>query len=107
MNAGKDVENRSWSSAFRGEILIHAGKKFDHSGFGWLNQNQQFLNCALPANEKKFITGGIIGKVEVIDCVNDYISRWWAGPFGFILRNPQILEFKPMPGKLGFFETEY
>ena len=25
----KDIENRSWSTGFRGPVLIHAGKKFD------------------------------------------------------------------------------
>lgn len=30
---GKPVENRKWSTAYRGPLLIHAGKKFD--GPGW------------------------------------------------------------------------
>ena len=25
LHAGKDIENRSWRTAFRGEVLIHAG----------------------------------------------------------------------------------
>ncbi len=34
-NGYKDIENRSWRTNFRGEFLIHAGKKFDSAGWRW------------------------------------------------------------------------
>jgi hypothetical protein len=48
--------------------------------------------------------GGIIGSVEIVDCVTDYPSRWFSGPFGFVLRDPRPLPFRSLKGRLGFFE---
>lgn len=32
---GKDVENRHWSTGYRGPLLIHAGKAVDEAGLGF------------------------------------------------------------------------
>src|SRR3972149_11819690 len=34
----KPVENRRWPTSFRGQFLIHAGKKFDHEAIFWLRE---------------------------------------------------------------------
>lgn len=47
--------------------------------------------------------GGIIGSVEIVDCVTQSESLWFVGPFGFVLRNPEPCTFRPMNGRLGFF----
>jgi hypothetical protein len=33
INGWKPVENRTWATKFRGPILIHAGQKFDPTGY--------------------------------------------------------------------------
>lgn len=48
--------------------------------------------------------GGIIGSVDVVDCVATSESRWFGGLFGFVLRDPQPLPFQPCKGRLGFFD---
>jgi hypothetical protein len=53
--------------------------------------------------------GGIIGSVELTDCVGGTIfnaSPWFFGPYGFVLANPEPLPFQPLKGKLGFFDVE-
>jgi hypothetical protein len=47
--------------------------------------------------------GGVIGVVDLIDCVEAHPSPWFEGPFGLVLRNARSLPFVPMPGKLGLF----
>ena len=57
-----------------------------------------------PARED-FQTGGIVGSVEIVDCVTACQSYWFSGDYGFVLRNARRTRFRPMKGKLGFFEA--
>ena len=38
VNGFKDVENRSWATAYRGPLLLHAGQQFDSAGFDLLTR---------------------------------------------------------------------
>jgi hypothetical protein len=49
--------------------------------------------------------GGIIGSVEIVDCVTESRSNWFYGRYGFVLRNPVALPFTPWRGQLGFFDV--
>ncbi len=98
----KDVENRTWRTSFRGPFLIHAGSAFDAEGYAWVVST---TGLVLPRGEQ-FDRGGIVGKAEIIDCVTESNSRWYFGPYGFIIRNARVLPFLPMKGKLGFFDVE-
>ena len=55
---------------------------------------------------KDYKRGGIVGSAEIIDCVTRSASRWFFGPFGFVICNPKPLTFQPYRGCLGFFEIE-
>lgn len=58
----------------------------------------------LPAFED-LPRGGIVGTVEIVDCVEQSDSPWFFGRYGFVLRNPQVLpEIIPVKGALGFFD---
>lgn len=102
--AGKDVENRSWYTKIRGQFLIHAGKKYDHDGEIYLRQMGYFV----PQSDILISSmGGIVGTAKIIDCVTSSDSKWFFGPYGFILRDQQPLIFMPLKGQLGFFEVKY
>lgn len=98
----KDIENRTWPTSFRGEFLIHAGKAFDHAGYQWVMSE---MGVALP-EPARFERGGIVGSAEITDCVTQHDSRWFSGPFGFVIINGRARRFRPLSGKLGFFEVE-
>lgn len=98
LKLGKDIENRTWPTKVRGRVLIHAGKKRDTGGEYWLNQQGIYI----PFGEASY-TGGIVGSVEIVDCVQKSDSKWFFGQYGFVLRNPQLLPFQPCRGQLGFF----
>ncbi len=100
---GKPVENRSWSTRHRGRLFIHASKSFDHSGYRWLQDNAHLLNTELPDKET-FKRGGIIGYVDLVDCVKDHKSPWFFGRYGFVFENPQKMNFAPARGELGIFK---
>lgn len=80
---GKDIENRSWKTPYRGPILIHASKTPDKN-FGW--------------NPGLMPTSCIIGIIDLVDCVEYSKSRWFQGPYGFVLANPRPFS-KPIPAK--------
>jgi hypothetical protein len=100
LHAGKDIENRTWYTNFRGVILIHAGKKVDKEGIEFIEYQTGIL-----LSKEMLITGGIIGSVEIVDCVTSSKSKWFLGKHGFALRNPISLPFIQYKGQLGFFET--
>lgn len=104
IHAGKNIENRSWPTKLRGTIAIHASKGFSR----W--EYEEGVDY-LPARYRKIVPayqdvprGAIIGLVDLVDCVEDSNSRWFNGPYGFVLRNPRPI-IKPIPctGQLGFW----
>lgn len=102
VNGHKDVENRSWFTKYRGEFLIHAGKKLDLDGYQWVLSE---MGITLP-QLKDFKCGGIVGKATIIDCVTEHKSKWFSGLYGFVLKGAEPLSFVPMKGRLGFFEVD-
>ncbi len=110
IHCGKDIENRTWATKLRGRVLVHAAKGltrdeyYDAVDF-MVDRGVSRLPYDLPFI-KQFERGGIIGSVEIIDCVTQSDSPWFTGPNGFVLRDPQPLPFVPTKGRLGFFEFE-
>lgn len=98
----KDIENRSWPTSFRGPVLIHAGKRMDPD----FDDAQDWL-CPDIERPCDFDTGGIVGEAEIVGCVTDSASRWFYGPYGFIIRNARPLPFRPCRGMLGFFVPDF
>lgn len=120
LHGGKDVENRNWSTEYRGPLAIHAAKSFDINqtdwnyawgegifGEPWTSMNHAFGSIKGPND----IRGCIIGTVEVYDCIPDSKcdSPWKADGEGFfcwMLRNPVPLEVPiPAKGQLGFWNA--
>lgn len=91
---GKNIENRTWRTKFRGTVAIHAGMKL-----------AEYVELS-DKEKKTLIRGAIIGVVDIVDCVGTHRSKWFNGPVGFVLKNPRPLK-KPIPckGKLGFWKV--
>ncbi len=103
---GKDIENRKWSTKFRGRVLIHASKTFNHAHYRWLVDNDNRLVTGGVPEEWNFVFGAILGEVDIIDCVTHHGSKWFFGPYGFVLANPvPFAEPVPYKGQLGFFDV--
>ena len=101
LKLGKDIENRTWPTKVRGRVLIHAGKRYDTGADLWFRQQGIYI----PLGESSY-TGGIIGSVEIIDCVQESDSEWFFGPYGFVLRDPMPLPFQQVTGQLKFFKVD-
>lgn len=99
VHGGKNIENRTWATKYRGPVLIHAGKKIDTAAYNRLADE----GIGLPPIDE-LETGGIVGKCEIVDCVNHSTSPWFSGPWGFELRSQRPVKFWPCCGRLYFFE---
>lgn len=96
----KDVENRRWSTTFRGAVLIHAARRIEQDDVGRVRRD---LGLA-PEQEYRPVTGAILGMTRIVDCVSRHPSRFFSGPYGFVLEDSVRFE-RPIPyrGRLGFF----
>ncbi len=108
-NCGKDIENRGWSTNVRGRVLIHASASMTRTEY---DDARLFTEQVVVWDERypfpkpdELEYGGIIGSVEIVDCVRESSSFWFNGPFGFVLRAPRPLPFIPFRGQLGFFHV--
>ena len=105
----KTIELRKWNTNYRGELLIHAPLKIR-------KEDAKRLKF-----EKKFVTGAIVGKVEIYD-VKKYDSQKQVKSdqkfhfasknshdraYGFLLKNAKAFRVPiPYKGQLGLFEVE-
>lgn len=111
VHAGKDIENRSWATKYRGPLLVHASMGATKSQYwdamAFIYDREKPLlphDFKVPALEE-LQRGGIIGRVDVVDCVAASDSGWFMGEFGLVLRNPEPLPFRLFKGSLGLFKV--
>jgi len=82
---GKNIENRTWATKYRGELLIHASAKSagvvselltdeQWDCLGLEDSSWNLWQCDLMAG--KYITSAIIGKLDIVDCVINHRSVW-------------------------------
>jgi hypothetical protein len=105
VNGFKDVENRPRRTHYRGPLLIHAGLNLAGytENIEWVQRKD---GISVPP-ELELDTGGIVGVVDLIDCVESHKSKWFNGPFGWVLANPRRLKFRLCKGALGLFRPKY
>jgi hypothetical protein len=110
----KTIEVRRWPTARLGRIWIHAARISDPRQEAWKHVPNKLTETAT-------LTGGIIGSVELIDCIAyrdlDTFLRdqpkhlneaaWFEPPelFGFVFSEPRVTPFRMYPGWFRFFEV--
>lgn len=105
-HAGKTVENRSWNTAYRGPILIHAARRYDSIG---AEAAARRVGHPLPAGHGPWaLRGVVIGRAELVDVhVCDGSCSPWAVPglHHFTLAHIQPMELIPARGALGLWRV--
>jgi hypothetical protein len=112
----KSVEVRTWPTAKRGRVFIHAAKSADPRPEGWS------LVTTPELKQLASLRGGIIGAAELTACVcyrsaeafaeaaeehrND--PDWFraGGLYGFVFQKPRPVEYHACPGRTLFFTVE-
>lgn len=85
----KDIENRSWSTNFRGKLYIHASRSR-----AMFRDNLEYVEdvSGVALDEDALVYGAIIGSVHLVDCVTEHRSPWFVGDFGFVLQRPSRIK---------------
>ncbi|MCT7962339.1 ASCH domain-containing protein [Laspinema sp. D1] len=103
---GKNIENRSWPTKYRGELYIHAGVGWDSEGAKWIAQK---FGIEVPSHSE-LPSGVLVAKCNLSDC-----RHWtettgeelpWSNESGFQWFLEAIEAIKPhlpLQGKLGIF----
>lgn len=103
----KDIENRSWWTAFRGTFLVHAGKGMTIREYEEARVVAAGINPSIDVPDPKDLPrGGIVGEAESVNCVTVSDSPWFFGPHGIVIFNARPLPFFPCRGALGFFNLK-
>lgn len=105
----KTVENRTWYTPYRGELLIHAGKSK-----AWMRAVRESGYLRLPemdeVREKGLAFGAVVAICELVECVpvaQVPRTRFSEGPWCWKLRNVRPLVHRPvLKGSLGVFNVE-
>ena len=100
----KDIENRTWSTEFRGRVYVHAGQRMAPDDYPELREYISRAGIVVPA---RLARGAIVGEVTIKGCLSVSDSPWFCGPYGFLLEDPVAYE-QPAPyrGQLGFFAVD-
>ncbi len=106
----KSIENRTWSTKYRGQLLIHASKEIDLEAIAALRER----GVHLP---RDYVTGAIVGRARLVDVVTDHSSEWFVGPYGFVLDERAGLPafhcrgalslWRPTPAILDFYKGRF
>jgi hypothetical protein len=104
---GKNVENRNWTTRYRGTIAIHASLSRSKDRFYWCEKD---YGIKLDPDELSY--GAIVGFAEIVDVITKKdlttkTKKWFGGKYGFVLKNIVTLK-KPIPikGALGFWKLK-
>ena len=113
LQGGKHLENRGWTSSYRGPVLIHSSKGWDEE------EMQDDLEMAtriarslggLPASGAptletlKSERGCIVGVVTIVGCLVESDNPWFFGPKAFVLEDAlPFVDKVPCRGDRGLF----
>lgn len=108
-SGAKDIENRTWSTNYRGLIVIHASASLNRSD---VIDACDHMGCFIPkfsrrifAEEAKtYPLGAALAVAELTDVVTASDSPWFFGPYGFVLQNVKRFATPvPTKGALGLW----
>jgi hypothetical protein len=117
LNLGKDIENRSLPTYYRGRVYIHSSKIPDSNGLSRVLQIGNSIGAIyndMTVEEMMSNNGFILGSADLYDCQRDFsFSARGSSPWGepgcwhWLLRDSVRL-VKPVPakGRLGFWNWE-
>ena len=120
--AGKDVENRSWRTHYRGPVAIHASgslRKGDVDDLvrqvrggprrrlmEWIRKGQR--RVGLANDDQEIVQSHILAIAMIVDCVERSSSPWhYPDSWGWVLEGVVPIEPVPMKGTLGLWECKF
>ena len=95
----KTIENRNWSTNYRGPILIHAGLQPRRQP-----EIREFIEFLVEKPiPDPLPLGGIVGWANLVEVITKSKDPWFQGKFGFVLEGAKPVPFVPCKGRLGIY----
>lgn len=97
----KTVENRPWTTSYRGPLAVHAGRRHDPRAVAVFER----AGVAMPDDMPR---GVIVAVVDLVDVVDDHPSPWsFVEHRHWLLANVRRLD-RPVParGRLGLWALD-
>lgn len=101
----KRIENRTWTTRFRGPLLIHASKSKLYIT-DCEPEDFAIEGITLPKSWDDLDWGKVIGIVDVVDVVDFRAVKgqpFAEGPFCWLLNNPRAVVPVPVRGQRSIF----
>jgi hypothetical protein len=102
LHLGKFLENRSWSTDYRGPLLIHSSRTIEDDDFAALRRvvRKLGLDPDLVPEASALPRKAAVGICQLVDVVTQHGSLWFAGPHALVLDHVEPLPVPlPMNGK--------
>jgi hypothetical protein len=119
--AGKDIENRSWRTHYRGPLALHAGgsapddvleelTRAERGGprrtlLDWVRRGRRRYDQ--PADVEEVPGSCIVAIAMLVDCVERSSYPWFGGEYGWVLSGVVPIEPIPMTGGLSLWDCEF
>lgn len=107
IHGGKDVENRNKAPIGTHQLIghrigVHAAKGMTQQEYEHAREYMLKLGVDCP-RPNELLRGGLIGSVRLTDVVSERPSRWFFGPRGLVIDQPEACQPIAGPGQLGWF----
>ena len=97
----KRVENRSWSTAYRGPLAIHAGRVIETEAYA---RCERLAGVGVPFN---LATGSVVAVSVLLDVVTHSTDPWFEGPYGWVLDVVRPVVPVPCVGRQSLFNLPH
>jgi hypothetical protein len=108
LHAGKDVENRTWLTKYRGPLAIHASHGCTRGQYLAASAEIEKISGLKVPPLEDLPRGAVVGTVNLVDCHGETTDNDWAlGGHGWLfLSEPKACQPLPMKGRLGIFQID-
>jgi hypothetical protein len=91
----KKIENRTWTTNYRGPVLIHAGQRWADES---IESIEKRFDVTIPRDLPR---GGVVGIAGLCGVITHSGDMYFSGPYGFVLVGARRLPYMPAKGALG------
>jgi len=115
VNGHKEIENREWTTSYRGPVLIHAGARLDRDCFradgsrddDFADHVTTLCGQSIPNRLVLYPVKSIVGMATLVDVVTQSSSLWFVGRYGFVFMDAKPFK-EPInySGALKLFDVE-
>ncbi len=118
--AGKNIENRSWQTHYRGPLAIHASAKIWREDISsprrvvrggekrplihWINKGRRQYGLE---PEEEPACSQIVAIAMLEDCIEKSSSPWFGGEWGWVISGVVPIEPISWTGGLGIWECKF